>query len=467
MPTPNYDLARNYVHTRLESELPAQFIYHCLAHTFDDALPAAERLAEMLNVSNQDRLLLRTAVLFHDLGFVEGPVNHETISIRIARQVLPRFGYSPEQVETVVGLIMATRLPQTPNTALEEIIADADLDVFGRDDFVPRNQALRDELDSQGRTFTDEEWYSTQIAFMESHTFFTEAARKWNNAKKAQNLLYLRHKLDAATGQEKQPDQISMKERVAILRSVSLFAETPDYVLEEIAQLLHPIKLPVNDTIFHKGESGECMYMIIRGRMRIHDGEMLLNHLGPGDVFGEMALLDAQPRVASATAAEDTALFQLDQEPFYELMANRSEVARGVIRVLNRHLRRRVRDQAADFFYIQQVGRVTAAAAALEAGVYQGTVLDEVCQRPDELGQLARVFQKMANEVQAREQRLKQEVMMLRIQVDEAKRAQAVAEITETDYFQTLEMRVGDLRKRRLTRQSGLNTLDKKAGEGA
>jgi uncharacterized protein len=455
MAQPNYDLAKNYVRTRLESELPVNLTYHCIAHTFSDVLPAAERLAQMLSVSEENQVLLRTAVLFHDLGFVESATNHENIGIRIARQVLPRFGYSPEQVETIDGIILATRLPQAPHNLLEYIIADADLDVFGRDDFVLRNQALRTELESQGRVFFDEEWYSDQIEFMQNHTYFTEPARKWSNVTKAQNLLYLRHKLAAVTGQEKSPDQISLPERVAILRTVSLFAETPDNVLEEIALLLRPQKLAAGQTIFHKGEAGDCMFMIVRGRMRIHDGEMLLNHLGPGDVFGEMALLDDQPRVASATAAEGSALFELSQEAFYELMSIRSEVALGIIRVLNHHLRRRVHDQAADFHYIQQVGRVTAAAAALEAGIYDGTVVDEVCQRQDELGQLARVFQKMANEVQAREQRLKQELMELRIQVDEAKRAQAVAEITETDYFQTLEMRVGDMRRRRKNRQMG------------
>ncbi|MBN1177853.1 MAG: response regulator [Anaerolineae bacterium] len=107
--------------------------------------------------------------------------------------------------------------------------------------------------------------------------------------------------------------------------------------------------------------------------------------------------------------------------------------------------KKRLRDQEVE--YLQQVARVTAAAAAMEAGDFTPDSLDDVAARPDELGQLGRVFQRMAQEVVAREQALKQQVHDLRIQVDEARKASQVAEITESDYFQQLQSRVGDLRK--------------------
>jgi len=79
-----------------------------------------------------------------------------------------------------------------------------------------------------------------------------------------------------------------------------------------------------------------------------------LNYLGERDVFGEMALVDTQPRLASVTAVEDTELLRLDQNPFYRLMDERSEVSRGVIRVLSRYLRARVHDLDNMIFEIQQ-----------------------------------------------------------------------------------------------------------------
>lgn len=96
----------------------------------------------------------------------------------------------------------------------------------------------------------------------------------------------------------------------------------------------------------------------------------------------------------------------------------------------------------------QPVAQLTAAAADIEAGTFEVERLAATAQRPDELGQLARVFQRMAREVYAREQRLRQEVQQLRIEVDEAKKARQVAEITETEYFQQLREHAARMRKK-------------------
>jgi CRP-like cAMP-binding protein len=81
------------------------------------------------------------------------------------------------------------------------------------------------------------------------------------------------------------------------------------------------------------------MYIIVRGKMRVHDGEKELAVLEDRTVFGELAALDPEPRSASITALEDTLLFRLDESSLYELMAEHVEVARGVIRVLCRRMR--------------------------------------------------------------------------------------------------------------------------------
>lgn len=107
--------------------------------------------------------------------------------------------------------------------------------------------------------------------------------------------------------------------------------------------------------------------------------------------------------------------------------------------------KKRLRDQEVE--YLQQVRRVTAAAAAVEAGQLKLDSLDSVSARPDELGQLGRVFQRMAREIFTREQALKQQVQELRIQIDESKKAREVAEITETEYFRQLRSDVSSLRK--------------------
>jgi CheY-like chemotaxis protein len=108
--------------------------------------------------------------------------------------------------------------------------------------------------------------------------------------------------------------------------------------------------------------------------------------------------------------------------------------------------KKRLRDQEIE--YLHNVDHVIAAAAAVEAGEFDPETLARVATRRDELGRLARVFQQMAREVYAREQRLKQEVQQLRIEIDEARTARQVAEITETDYFQDLQRKADQLRIR-------------------
>jgi DNA-binding response OmpR family regulator len=103
-----------------------------------------------------------------------------------------------------------------------------------------------------------------------------------------------------------------------------------------------------------------------------------------------------------------------------------------------------LRDQ--EVLYLQEVARITAAAAAIETENFDPETLDGVAGREDELGQLARVFQHMAREVYAREQRLKQQVEQLKIEIDQSKKAHQVAEITETDYFQQLQRKATQLR---------------------
>ena len=97
--------------------------------------------------------------------------------------------------------------------------------------------------------------------------------------------------------------------------------------------------------------------------------------------------------------------------------------------------------------YLEQVSRVTGAAAALEAGNEDLGALAAVATRDDALGVLARRFESMAREVLAREARLREQVRELRIEIDQSRQARQVAEITDTDFFRDLRGRAADLRR--------------------
>ena len=132
---------------------------------------------------------------------------------------------------------------------------------------------------------------------------------------------------------------LSIIERVLILKTVGIFGETPDHLLAEVADLLEEQHLSPGETFITKGDLATCMYIIVNGEVSIHDGDYQLNQLGPRDIVGEMAVLDAAPRSASVTSMSDTHLLKLDRTPFFELIADRTEVAQGIIRVLAGRLR--------------------------------------------------------------------------------------------------------------------------------
>ena len=244
-------------------------------------------------------------------------------------------------------------------------------------------------------------------------------------------------------------DTQSTLDKVLILRTVPMFSESPDETLVEITAILEEVDVPAGQTIFQQGDLGSSMYIIVEGRVAVEVGGRVVNSMAKGEFFGEMTALDPEPRSASIIAIEDTQLFRIDQRPLYDLMTGRTEVLRGVVHVLCQRLRARTRDLADEYEYMQQFAKVTSAAAAIEAGIFQPASLDGVAQRTDELGQLARVFQRMARQVAAREQQLKQQVQELRIEIDLAKQARQVSEITEADSFQELQRKALELRRRR------------------
>jgi uncharacterized protein len=195
---PDFEKARDYVLGRLEHELSPHLTYHCLGHTQNEVVPAADRLATLEKAGDEDHLLLLTGAYFHDLGFIRQRQDHESVSIQLAEQTLPGFGYSDAQIAVVRGIIQATRLPQSPTTLLERIMADADMDDLGHEDFWKRSKDLRQEFNYYGTKFTDEEWYTYQLRLMQAHKYFTDSERELRDTVKQQHSLDVKRLLDQA-----------------------------------------------------------------------------------------------------------------------------------------------------------------------------------------------------------------------------------------------------------------------------
>src|SRR4051812_26484076 len=122
-----YTKAKEFIVDKIKSGLPDTLYYHGLHHVMD-VLAAAERYGELEKITDNEMELLRLAALFHDSGFVNSPKEHEKTGCRFAKENLPAFGYSEKEIQTICGMIMATRVPHHPHNLLEQIICDADLD---------------------------------------------------------------------------------------------------------------------------------------------------------------------------------------------------------------------------------------------------------------------------------------------------------------------------------------------------
>ena len=130
----------------------------------------------------------------------------------------------------------------------------------------------------------------------------------------------------------------------AILRGVSLFADLPSADLEELATGLRRRRYARGQVIFTQGDPGSSLCVIEEGRVRIAVGsdegkELVLRVLGPGDFFGELALLDDEPRSADAIAQEACQLLLLQRADFLEFVEARPKVATLLLAALSRRLR--------------------------------------------------------------------------------------------------------------------------------
>lgn len=191
----DFEQMRRQILNRLKSLLPENIIYHDIPHTLN-VEKAAMRYAKLEGVSDQDLFLLRTAVLLHDAGFVYRYHENENFAIGVARSLLPEFGYSPNQIEIICGIINATKFDVDPKTQLEKIMCDADHDYLGRPDYNQISLKLRLELEAYGQTFTDKEWYQFQLRFLENiHEFHTETAKNLRQNGKENRIADLKRRL--------------------------------------------------------------------------------------------------------------------------------------------------------------------------------------------------------------------------------------------------------------------------------
>lgn len=188
-----FEEIQHTIYREILAKLPQHLTYHNLGHTAY-VLDQVIFLAKESNVSEKDLHLLKLAALFHDTGFIDNPKNHEEKGCKIAESYL-RDSYSEEELDIIYGMIMATKIPQSPKTPLEDILADADLEYLGTDLFEKIGETLFEELKHFNPDFTEQAWDELQLVFMQKHHFHTDYCRKYREPKKQENLLLVKKSL--------------------------------------------------------------------------------------------------------------------------------------------------------------------------------------------------------------------------------------------------------------------------------
>jgi uncharacterized protein len=179
-----YSIIRGY------KERPA---YHNLSHTLQVG-QAARLLAKGEGLSSHECNLLYTAAAYHDVGYSsKAPVLHKEHGVKITREVLPRYGYSLEEIDIITKAILTTKLPQKPSTLLEEVLCDADLFDLHLHSFPTTAKKVRAEMKQiRSLTYTNTQWYLSVSRFLRNQGYFTKTAQAIGQAGIERNLLLLK-----------------------------------------------------------------------------------------------------------------------------------------------------------------------------------------------------------------------------------------------------------------------------------
>lgn len=184
------------VFEQLKLDLSPLLSYHNYQHS-KSVFESTRLIAESENLSPKQKKIVLTAALFHDTGFITNPesLDHEDRSCEYAINILPFFNYNSDEIKEINQCIMSTKLPQTPNGYLSEILCDADLFYLGTEKYEHVSQNFYIELKNFDKIKNEKEWLIKQVDFLEQHQYFTKFAKEKLDPIKQKNLRTIKNQL--------------------------------------------------------------------------------------------------------------------------------------------------------------------------------------------------------------------------------------------------------------------------------
>jgi uncharacterized protein len=183
----NKPYMKDFVTVLLKDNIPQCYYYHNYEHTLY-VYEKAIQIGRHEGCNEKEIELLGAAALWHDAGYINTYANHEAAGCVLAKRYLPEYGFRESDINIITGMIMATKVPQSPKNKLEEIIADADLEYLGTIHAAEKSGLLFEELHSLIPSLTDEAWHKMQITFLQSHHYFTRYCKEYKEPAKQEYL---------------------------------------------------------------------------------------------------------------------------------------------------------------------------------------------------------------------------------------------------------------------------------------
>ncbi|MFI5153637.1 MAG: Pycsar system effector family protein [Chitinophagales bacterium] len=191
-----------YVHAFYHEHQDNRLLYHNLSHT-KEIVEACKKIGNHYRLQERENFIVCAAAWFHDTGYLTTDAEiHEIKSAEIAENFLSGLGVHTEDIYEIRNCILATKLPQSPNTLLEKIVCDADLFHLGTDLFKENSKLLKKEIEAfTNQTVDRNEWRANNIRLLESHNYHTDYCQQVLEKGKSEHIEKLRKKLE-----EKSPE---------------------------------------------------------------------------------------------------------------------------------------------------------------------------------------------------------------------------------------------------------------------
>ncbi len=248
-------------------------------------------------------------------------------------------------------------------------------------------------------------------------------------------------------------NHMEIKDTIKYLHKLPLFQGLPDSAIIAMAEDVTTHKLDKDEVLFKRGGPGKSMFIIRTGWVKIAtvdgDGdELVLNHCGPSEFVGEMALIDEEPRSASVVALSPVTAIELRRDTFMAALHKQPMLAVDVMKNLSSRIRYSTTyiEKAIEWSH-----RIAEGDYSFAMDQIQNVQSTMVLQKSDEARatQLLSAFFEMVQGVQQREENLKQQLRELSIEVDETKRKQEFEDLTDSTFFGNLKSAAQEMRRQR------------------